>query len=171
MYIYSTNTLGGKKKVIPGGVRCSKWTPINLSIYLYIYIYKRPTPSFINKEDQRKRGKKQRSWHWTNIWPWVPAGPDARCECAGWLPAVSFCFCFFEEFSRTRPEVVVQGSSTVDMLTLRVLELFVCHRYSNLESVIKSCSYDVWNYPKNWVTKSGTHYLLLCYLVTCDNWC
>jgi hypothetical protein len=40
-----------------------------------------------------ERKEKQRSWHWTNIWPWVPAGPDARCERAGWLPAVTFCFC------------------------------------------------------------------------------
>jgi hypothetical protein len=38
---------------------------------------------------------KQRSWHWTNIWPWVPGGPGARIERAGWLPAVSFCFCFW----------------------------------------------------------------------------
>jgi hypothetical protein len=30
----------------------------------------------------------------TNIWPWVPAGPGAKIERAGWLPAVSFCFCF-----------------------------------------------------------------------------
>jgi hypothetical protein len=33
---------------------------------------------------------KEKKQHWTNIWPWVPAGPDARCERAGWLPAVSF---------------------------------------------------------------------------------
>jgi hypothetical protein len=76
-------TLSGGK-VTSGGVRCSKWTPI--------YIYKRPTPPLsIRRINERE--KKQRPWHWTNIWPWVPAGPDARCERAGWLPAVSFYFC------------------------------------------------------------------------------
>jgi hypothetical protein len=29
--------------------------------------------------------------HRTNIWPWVPAGPDAKSDRAGWLPAVSYC--------------------------------------------------------------------------------
>jgi hypothetical protein len=27
----------------------------------------------------------------TNIWPWVPAGLDAKSDRAGWLPAVSYC--------------------------------------------------------------------------------
>jgi hypothetical protein len=59
-------------------------------------------------------------------------------------------------------EDVVQGSSVVDVLTLRVLQLFVCHRHSN-RSVITNCSYDVWNYQINRVIKSGTHYLLSRY--------
>jgi hypothetical protein len=25
------------------------------------------------------------------MWPWVPAGIDARSDRAGWLPAVSYC--------------------------------------------------------------------------------
>jgi hypothetical protein len=45
----------------------------------------------IRRINERENKTKQRSWHWTNIWPWVPAGPDTRCERAGWLPAVSFC--------------------------------------------------------------------------------
>jgi hypothetical protein len=70
---------------------------------------------------------------------------------------------------RIRQEDVVQGSSVVDVLTLRVLQLLVCHSYSNLESVITNCSYDVWNYPINRVIKSGTHYLLSRYQDTRDN--
>jgi hypothetical protein len=35
--------------------------------------------------------KKQKSWHRTNIWPWVPAGLDAKNDRAGCLPAVSYC--------------------------------------------------------------------------------
>jgi hypothetical protein len=62
-----------KMNVTSWVLRCSKWTPI--------YI-KKTNPSFINKEDRRKE-EKRRSWHWTNIWPRVPAGPDARCERAG----------------------------------------------------------------------------------------
>jgi hypothetical protein len=31
------------------------------------------------------------TWHSTNIWPWVPAGLDARSDRAGWLSAVSYC--------------------------------------------------------------------------------
>jgi hypothetical protein len=34
---------------------------------------------------------KQKSWHRTNIWPWVPAGLDAKSDRAGWLAAVSYC--------------------------------------------------------------------------------
>jgi hypothetical protein len=89
IYIFYSTHGREKKYVTSGGVRCSKWTPIY--IYIYIYIYKRPThPLSIRRINERK--EKQRSWHWTNIWPWVPAGPDSRCERAGWLPAVSFCF-------------------------------------------------------------------------------
>jgi hypothetical protein len=52
MYIYTTKTLGEKKNVISGGVRCSKWTPI------YSYIKKKTNPSFINNENQRKEKNK-----------------------------------------------------------------------------------------------------------------
>jgi hypothetical protein len=109
-YIYSTQSLGGKKNVTSGGVRCSKWTPI--------YILKKTKHSSINKEDQRKGGKKQRCWHWTNIWPWVPARPDARCERAGWLPAVSFCFCFCFCSSVSAVEY-----NAVNWIVWRVIEL------------------------------------------------
>jgi hypothetical protein len=64
-------------------------------------------------------------------------------------------------FDIIRQEEVVQGRLTVDV--------FVCHRHSNLESVITNCTYDVWNYPINRVIKSGTHYLLSRYQDKSDN--
>jgi hypothetical protein len=69
--------------------------------------------------------------------------------------------------SRIRQEDVFQGSSVVNAVTLR--ELFVCHRYSSLESVIMNCSYDVWNYPINGIIRSRTHYLQSRYQDTRDN--
>jgi hypothetical protein len=64
-----------------GWNRCSKGTPI----------IKKPNPSLLSKEEQRKKKQKQKSWHRTNIWPWVPAWLDAKSDHAGWLPAVSYC--------------------------------------------------------------------------------
>jgi hypothetical protein len=46
-------------------------------------------------------------------------------------------------------EDAVQGSSVVAVLTLRVLQLLVCYRYSNRESVITNCSYDLWAVSKS----------------------
>jgi hypothetical protein len=46
-----------------------------------------------------------------------PRGPDVRDVRAGWLPAVSFYCCFCSE--TIHHEDVVQGSSVVDVLTLR----------------------------------------------------
>jgi hypothetical protein len=69
---------------------------------------------------------------------------------------------------RIRQEVV-QSSSVVDVLTLKVLTIVVCHRYSYHESIIMNSNYDMWNYPINWVIKCGTHYLLSCYQDTCDS--
>jgi hypothetical protein len=46
-------------------------------------------------------------------------------------------------FDRIRHEDVVQGGSVVGVLTLRLLQLFVCHRYISRESVITNCSYDL----------------------------
>jgi hypothetical protein len=68
--------------VTSGGIRCSKGTLI---------MKKKPNPSLLSKEEQRKKEEKQKSCHWTNIWPWVPAGLDAKSDRAGWLPAVSHC--------------------------------------------------------------------------------
>jgi hypothetical protein len=35
----------------------------------------------------------------TNVWPWVPAGLDAKSDRAGWLPAVSYCSALLCQFS------------------------------------------------------------------------
>jgi hypothetical protein len=40
------------------------------------------------KEEEEEEKK---AWHWTNIWPWVPPGINAKSDRAGWLPAVSYC--------------------------------------------------------------------------------
>jgi hypothetical protein len=69
-------TVGAKTS----GKRCSKGTPI----------IKKSNPSLFNKGGTTKE-EINKSWHWTNIWPWVPAGLDARSDRAGWLPAVSYC--------------------------------------------------------------------------------
>jgi hypothetical protein len=70
--------------VTSGGIRCSKGTSI---------IKKKPNPSHFIQGGSTKEGGggKQKSWHWTNVWPWVPAGLDARSDRAGWLSAVSYC--------------------------------------------------------------------------------
>jgi hypothetical protein len=67
--------------VTSGEKRCSKGTPI----------IKKSNPSLFIKGGTTKEEKKQKSWHWTNIWPWVPTGLDARSDRAGCLPAVSYC--------------------------------------------------------------------------------
>jgi hypothetical protein len=67
--------------VTSGGIRCSKGTQI----------IRKPNPSLFIKGGTMKEGKKQKSWYWTNIWPWVPAGLDARSDHGGWLPAVNYC--------------------------------------------------------------------------------
>jgi hypothetical protein len=66
--------------VTSGGIRCSKGTP-NI---------KSPTPPFLSKEEQRKKGGKNKSHDTEQIWPWVLAGLDAKSDRAGWLPAVSY---------------------------------------------------------------------------------
>jgi hypothetical protein len=43
----------------------------------------------LSKEEQRKKKKKVLTQN--NIWPWFPAGLDAKSDRAGWLPAVSYC--------------------------------------------------------------------------------
>jgi hypothetical protein len=64
--------------VTSGGIRCSKGTPITKNL----------NPSLFIKGGTTKEKK---SWHWTNIWPWVLAQLDAKSDRAGWLPAVSYC--------------------------------------------------------------------------------
>jgi hypothetical protein len=65
--------------VTSSGIKCSKGTPI----------IKKSNPSLFIGGRTKQGGKK--SWHWTNIWPWVPAGLDARNDRVGWLPTVSYC--------------------------------------------------------------------------------
>jgi hypothetical protein len=106
--------------VTSGGIKCGKGTPI----------IKKPNPSLFIKGGTTKEEKKQKFWHWTNIWPWVPAGPDARSDRAGWLPAVSYCsalLCFAYQSS----PVVVQLPVESQLVKRR---LYVCCSYS--ETVI-----------------------------------
>jgi hypothetical protein len=53
-------------------------------------LQKNPTPPFYQRRNNERR-KKNKSLDTTNIWPWVPAGLDAKSDRAGWLPAVSYC--------------------------------------------------------------------------------
>jgi hypothetical protein len=86
--IHTANSSGAVFSVLRGPcldfIRETVWrnkgTPI---------IKKSPTPPFYQRRNNERREKK--SWHWTNIWSWVPAGLDARSDRAGWLPAVSYC--------------------------------------------------------------------------------
>jgi hypothetical protein len=55
-------------------------------------------------------GESQTSPCGTNIWPWVPAGLDARSDCAGWLQAVTY-------WSAAR----VKTGSNTSTVTLRVV--------------------------------------------------
>jgi hypothetical protein len=55
MCIYSTKILGGGKNNL-GVVRCSKWTPIYLSIYMYVYI----NPPFLYEQGGSTKGKKSK---------------------------------------------------------------------------------------------------------------
>jgi hypothetical protein len=93
--------------VTSGGIRCSKGAPI---------IKKSPTPPFYQRRNNERR-KKLKSWHWTNIWPWVPAGLDAKSDRAGWLPAVSYCSALLKWFRVTR----VEAGSNTSTVTLRVV--------------------------------------------------
>jgi hypothetical protein len=61
-----------------------------------------PLPFYQMRYNGRK--KKTKSWHWTNIWPWVPARLDARSDRAGWLPAVSYCSALLENSRDTVSE-------------------------------------------------------------------
>jgi hypothetical protein len=102
-----------------------------------------------------------------NIWSWAPDVARHQDLLIDW-PSIAIWLTLTckREYSRIHQEDIVQGSSIVDVLTLRV---FMCHRYSNLESVMMNCSFDMWNYPINWIIKSGTHYLLSRYQDTRDN--
>jgi hypothetical protein len=51
----------------------------------------RPTPPLSIRRINEKKTKVL-TLNKYSIWPWVPAGPDARSERTDWLPAVSFCF-------------------------------------------------------------------------------
>jgi hypothetical protein len=66
--------------VTSGGIRCSKGTPI----------IKKPKPSLFIKGGTTKE-KKNKSLDTEQIWPWVPAGVDAKSDRAGWLPTLSYC--------------------------------------------------------------------------------
>jgi hypothetical protein len=71
---------------------CDNWSTLNNEKCVRSFLCSRRR-GYITRHWWDARESKQRSWHWTNIWPWVPAGPGARFERAGWLPAVSFCCC------------------------------------------------------------------------------
>jgi hypothetical protein len=60
---------------------------VNTNLYIYI----RPTPPLsIRRINEREKTK---GLDIEQIYISMgPAGPDARSERAGWLPAVSFCF-------------------------------------------------------------------------------
>jgi hypothetical protein len=87
-----------------GGKRCSKGTPI----------IKKSNPSLFIKGGTTKEGKKQTYSHRTNKWPWVPVGFDARSDCAGWLPAVSYCSALLKSKERMRIERVLGGRGRKD---------------------------------------------------------
>jgi hypothetical protein len=67
--------------VTSDGIRCSKGTPI----------IKKPNPSLFIKGGTTKEKNKSLDAEQMHIWPWVPAGLDARSDHAGWLPAVIYC--------------------------------------------------------------------------------
>jgi hypothetical protein len=76
--------------VTSGGIRCSKGTPI----------IKKSNPSLFIKGGTTKEEEKKTKVLTLNkyIWPWVPAGLDAKSDRAGWLPAVSYCSALLERF-------------------------------------------------------------------------
>jgi hypothetical protein len=64
------------------GKRRSKGTPI---------IKKSSTPPFLSKKEQRKKKKKNKRLDIEQIYGHASkVGIDARCDRAGWLPAVSY---------------------------------------------------------------------------------
>jgi hypothetical protein len=92
-------------------IRCSKGTSI----------IKKPNPSLFIKGGTTKE-KKHKSWHWTNIWPWVPAGIDAKSDRASWLPAVSYCSALLCPCWDTRRQSTrVEAGSNTSTVTLRVV--------------------------------------------------
>jgi hypothetical protein len=62
--------------VTSGGIGCSMGAPI----------IKKSNLSLLSKEEQRKKEKITKVLTLNKyIWPWVPAGLDARSDRAGWL--------------------------------------------------------------------------------------
>jgi hypothetical protein len=76
----------------PSGARCQEW-PCWLVAGSKLMLCSNSSDDQCLTSERRnnERRKKQKSWHWTNILPWVPEGLDAKSDRVGWLPAVSYC--------------------------------------------------------------------------------
>jgi hypothetical protein len=89
--------------VTSGGKSCTKGTPIIKKV--------QPFP-FYQRRNNERRKRKTKVLTLNKIYPWVPAGLDARSDRAGWLPAVSF-YSALHMLSFIREMDVVQGSQKV----------------------------------------------------------
>jgi hypothetical protein len=98
----------------PSGTRCQEWPcwlVAGSKLLLCSALLCSKLFPFYQRRNNERRGKKQKSWHWTNIWPWVPAGLDAGSKLLLCSALLSCWQQFFEVNAATCKSVVGGGAN------------------------------------------------------------